>query len=74
MVKLLALYKKESFYYNVLNSMLRVCRRISDFEPISLPYAETYRSIKYFYDKFIKKNNYQRPKMTVYRGCRLQDI
>ena len=61
MVTLLALYKKQSFYYNVLNSMLRVCRRICDFEPIALPYAETYRSIKYFYDELVKKNDFTRP-------------
>lgn len=74
MVTILGLYKKESFHYNVLNSMLRICRRISDFDVIALPYAETYRSIKYFYDKFVKLNKFTRPFMRVYRGCRLPDI
>ena len=52
-IKILCFYKVESFYYHVLNTMLKICKTPSEFMHIALPTAETYVVIKDIYDSEI---------------------
>jgi hypothetical protein len=69
-------YKAESFYYNVLNTMLKICQTPSEYKHIALPAAETSVVIKDFYDKHIieedadASGNLIRPALKLYRGTR----
>ena len=42
-------YTKETFYYGLTNSILRVSRCPDSFRPITIPFNENYHAIKNFY-------------------------
>lgn len=65
-------YVRESFYYQVVNSMLRTLKTTEEFKPCILPFNETYHSIKYFYHESVKEYNGKIPKMELYRGAKLK--
>lgn len=70
--QIIRFYVRESFYYQVLNSMLRTLKTTEEFKTCVLPFNETYHSVKYFYQQFVKECNRKLPAMTLYRGAKLK--
>ena len=66
--KIVSFYVRESFYYQIVNSLLRTMKTTDEFRPCVLPFNETYHSIKTFYK--LKKGIV--PKQTLYRGAKLR--
>ena len=66
--KIISFYVRESFYYQILNSMLRTMKTTDEFRPCILPFNETYQAIKCFYSR--KKSKIA--KQTLYRGAKLR--
>ena len=65
-------YVRESFYYMVVNSMLRTLKTTEEFKPCVLPFNETYHSIKHFYNDYLTQHQRKLPPMTLYRGAKLK--
>ena len=68
---ILTFYTCESFYYKILNSMLRTLKNPKEFHPCTLPFNETYNAIKLFYRERLIKNKRKIKPMTLYRGSKL---
>ena len=54
LIKILAFYKLNSFFYKTLNAMLRMSSKVSDFKFIALPFSQLQQTIKHFYIKKLK--------------------
>jgi hypothetical protein len=52
--------------------MLRTLKTTEEFKPCILPFNENYSSVKIYYERFLKENNYRIPPMTLYRGAKLK--
>ena len=65
-------YVRESFYYQVLNSMLRTMKTTEEFKPCILPFCENYHSVKMFYMNDLVENGRVIPPQTLYRGAKLR--
>jgi hypothetical protein len=70
--EILQFYVRESFYYQVLNSMLRTLKTTEEFKPCQLPFNETYHSIRLYYQHYLQHHSRKLPAMTLYRGARLK--
>ena len=70
--QIIKFYVRESFYYQVLNSMLRTLKTTEEFKTCILPFNETYHSIKHFYQTFVKECSRKIPAMVLYRGAKLK--
>ena len=69
---IISFYVRESFYYQILNSMLRTMKTPEEFRPCILPFNETYHSVKMYYLHNLLKNKRKIPAQTVYRGAKLR--
>ncbi len=65
-------YVRESFYYQILNSMLRTLKSTEEFKPCILPFNENYHAIKLYYQEYLKEHNRKIPAMELYRGAKLK--
>ena len=70
--EIIKFYVRESFYYQVVNSMLRTLKTTEEFKPCILPFNENYHSVKYFYQEYVKECGRKIPAMELYRGARLK--
>ena len=68
---ILNFYVRETFYYGLTNSILRVSNSSESFRPVAIPFNENYHAIKTFYLEY--KKQVTRPKKLVcYRGSTLR--
>ena len=63
---------RESFYYKLTNSRLRVCRKVQHFSPLTIPFNENYHAIKHYYNLMLENNNDTIPQYQLYRGAPLK--
>ncbi len=49
---ILSFYVRETFYYVLINSILRLSRSPEEFRPCTIPFSETYHSIKHYYTRY----------------------
>ena len=73
---MLRLYKKESYFYKILNTKMRTFRTFKDFEKCCLPFFELYHTIELLYLQNIKEESKaEKPRgdLLVYRGCKMSD-
>lgn len=69
----LRFYVQESFYYKLTNNMLRICRTVEEFKPLTIPFNENYHAIKHFYQQSMTQNKLGLP-VTLYRGATLKQM
>jgi hypothetical protein len=65
-------YVRETFYYALLNAMLRLSRNAEEFRPCVIPFSETYLAIKHFYKQALRGHGEKRQRFTAYRGAKLR--
>ena len=70
--KIVSFYAGESFYYKILNSLLRIMRTAEEFKPCILPFSETYQAITSFYKKDLHSWDRWIPAQILYRGATLK--
>ena len=64
---------RETFYYALLNAMLRLSRNSEEFRPCVIPYNETYLAIKHLYKQYLGPTRNKISKFTAYRGAKLRN-
>lgn len=70
---MLQFYVRETFYYVLTNSILRLSRNSEEFRPCTIPFHETYHAISHFYQHTRKQDGKAVKKMVVYRGAKLRN-
>lgn len=70
--EIIKFYVRESFYYHILNSMLRTMKTTEEFKPCVFPFYENYHAIKMIYMNELVENNRRIPAQTLYRGAKLR--
>lgn len=63
---------RETFYYALTNSILRISRSPEEFRPCTIPFNETYHSILYFYRRHRQESRAVK-RMKTYRGSKLRN-
>ncbi len=71
---ILRFYVQETFYYKLTNNMLRVCRNVEEFKPLTIPFNENYNAIKYFYNHTLQTQSNELPSYQLYRGASVKQM
>lgn len=70
---ILKFYVRETFYYALTNSILRLSRSSEEFRPCTIPFNETYHAIRHYYKKYLNETNRVFKKFITYRGAKLRN-
>lgn len=70
---IIGFYVRETFYYALLNAMLRLSRNSEEFRPCVIPFNETYLAIKHIYKQYLGPTRNKISKFTAYRGAKLRN-
>lgn len=73
MKEVLQFYVRETFYYVLTNSILRLSRTAEEFRPCTIPFNETYHAIKHYYKKYRLETKNKKKQIVVYRGAKLRN-
>lgn len=63
---------RETFYYVLVNSILRLSRSSEEFRPCTIPFNETYHAIRHYYSRFRNETN-RINRILTYRGSKLRN-
>ncbi len=63
---------RETFYYALTNSILRLSHTAEEFRPVTIPFNETYHAIKHYYQRY-RKEGPSSKRIVTYRGAKLRN-